>query len=678
MAGFNTAITGLKAATTDLDVTGNNIANSSTVGFKASRTEFGDIYTSAVVGAGSSNVPGSGVTVTDIAQDFAAGTTEFTTSNLDLAIDGAGFFQLADDQGGLTYTRAGAFELDKDGFIVNKTGQYLRGYPVVNDIELPLGNLSVSEKESSPQATYTMDLSVNIDSRKDANELQSLYDKDVPGSYTYSTTMERIDALGDSSAIKYNYVEQRPVKEVHTYDYAGAAGTTFDVSGVPITLGTALTSPVGNFDADGTLDPAVLSTLQAADPRIFDVVVDQPSAGKLQVIFKSDSTQYGDLVAAGGTATLTGETISEITAGEQHYFNFGATGTNLYGGSNAVLELSVSGVNISIDTGVAGVTALDIVNEINAQRTSIINTNSNIESFSLDQSIDPPRMLVNFRAEGGDISNSSLDLQVLSGTVDPFTNAPVTLPAVTKVPSLAVDGDSSYEGTYRLYAYLLDPEDSEKDQLLVIGKSPDPGEAGSLPEKGPILMKFNDLDGNISEINGQVVTSTLAIPQLTVQGFTDNDQILANDTDSDSVIKLDLTNTTQFASDSIKKSSAQNGYPKGDLIGVSFGLNGEMVASFSNGQNQTLGVVAVATFENQAGLQPVGDTQWAASLSSGNAIPNPPGTGLNGTLRSGALEQSNVDLSEQLVKLIVAQRNFQANSKTLETLNTVTQAILQI
>lgn len=674
MAGFNTAITGLKAATTDLDVTGNNIANSSTVGFKASRTEFGDIYTSAVVGAGSSNVPGSGVTVTDIAQDFAAGTTEFTNSNLDLAIDGAGFFQLADDQGGLTYTRAGAFELDKDGFIVNKTGQYLRGYPVVNDIELPLGNLSVSEKESSPQATYTMDLSVNIDSRKDANELQSLYDKDVPGSYTYSTTMERIDALGDSSAIKYNYVEQRPVKEAHTYDYADAGTGDFQISGV--TLNTAdFTGP------GGTLDDAVLSTLQNADERIFDVVLDQPAAGQLQVIFKSDSTQYGDLVAVdvAGGVSLTNETITELTAGEQHYFDFSGAAATQYGGGNAVLELSVSGVNISIDTGTSGVTAQDIVNEINAQRTSIINTNSNIESFSLDLSTGTPRMLVNYRAEGGEISNTSLDLQVLSGPINPFSGAAV--PAIgtgTLTPDLAVDGDSSYEGTYRLYAYLLDPEDSEKDQLLVIGKSPDPGEAGSLPEKGPILMKFNDLDGNISEINGQLVTSTLAIPQLTVQGFTDNDQILANDTDSQSVIKLDLTNTTQFASDSIKKSSAQNGYPKGDLIGVSFGLNGEMVASFSNGQNQTLGVVAVATFENQAGLQPVGDTQWAASLSSGNAIPNPPGTGLNGTLRSGALEQSNVDLSEQLVKLIVAQRNFQANSKTLETLNTVTQAILQI
>ena len=103
-----------------------------------------------------------------------------------------------------------------------------------------------------------------------------------------------------------------------------------------------------------------------------------------------------------------------------------------------------------------------------------------------------------------------------------------------------------------------------------------------------------------------------------------------------------------------------------------------MVASFSNSQTQNLGVVAFATFENQSGLQPSGDTEWTATLTSGDAILNPPGTGLNGSLRSAALEQSNVDLSSELVRLIEAQRNFQANSKTLETLNTVTQAILQI
>src|SRR5210317_20675 len=149
MAGFNTAVTGLKSASTMLDVTGNNIANASTVGFKSSRTEFADIYAASVVGAGSSNIAGSGVTVSDISQDFSAGTIEFTNNNLDLAINGQGFFQLDDGRGGITYTRAGTFELDKDGFIVSKNGKNLQGYGLDTEgNQLPIQNLSVTQKES--------------------------------------------------------------------------------------------------------------------------------------------------------------------------------------------------------------------------------------------------------------------------------------------------------------------------------------------------------------------------------------------------------------------------------------------------------------------------------------------------------------------------------------------------
>ncbi|MGB1238950.1 MAG: flagellar hook-basal body complex protein, partial [Pseudomonadales bacterium] len=128
----------------------------------------------------------------------------------------------------------------------------------------------------------------------------------------------------------------------------------------------------------------------------------------------------------------------------------------------------------------------------------------------------------------------------------------------------------------------------------------------------------------------------------------------------------------------IVKGQSQDGYAKGDLTGVSFTADGVMLASYSNNQTTELGIVAIATFENQAGLNNAGDTHWIATNESGVPVINPPGTGLNGSLRSSALESSNVDLSAELVALIEYQRNFQANSKTLETLNTVTQNILQI
>src|ERR1700712_1300974 len=102
---FNTALSGLRAANQDLSVTGNNIANASTTGFKESRTEFGDVYANSILGTGS-RTPGSGVIVNSIAQQFSQGNINITNNSLDLAINGNGFF-VVKNQGTPSYTRAG-------------------------------------------------------------------------------------------------------------------------------------------------------------------------------------------------------------------------------------------------------------------------------------------------------------------------------------------------------------------------------------------------------------------------------------------------------------------------------------------------------------------------------------------------------------------------------------------
>ena len=223
---FNTAITGLKAASTSLDVAGNNIANASTVGFKGSRTEFSDVYTKAV-GVTTANIPGSGVQVSDIAQDFSAGTLEYTNNQLDLAINGAGFFILDDGLGGTTYTRAGAFELDREGFIVSKNGKNLRGYGLDElGNQLPITNLQVTEKEDEPKATEIMDLSFNIDARLDPLNQTRNFDKLEPSSYSYSVTVGTYDSLGAEQSIRYYMVEQAPYREQYQFSSVDPAGPT--------------------------------------------------------------------------------------------------------------------------------------------------------------------------------------------------------------------------------------------------------------------------------------------------------------------------------------------------------------------------------------------------------------------------------------------------------------------
>lgn len=653
MAGFSTAVTGLKASTTMLDVAGNNIANSSTVGFKSSRTEFGDIYSTAVVGAGSSNTPGSGVTVTDIAQDFSAGTIEFTNNNLDLAINGSGFFQLNDGQGGVTYTRAGAFELDKEGNIVSKTGKFLQGYGLDADgNRLPIENMKVTEKESPPKATENIDLSFNIDSREDATQLLQTYDKDEPASFTYTTTVRTFDSLGNEHTVKLNMREQSPERNTFAYD----TGTT--ISGVDVTAG-----PFG-----GALDPNALPQwaidLQAADPRVDIYSINYDGAATPSLTFETYAwaTDQGDLVVTDGT-----DVVPNNLTGSAHYRD--ANEVWAYELANVTSPASgvvtIGGVDIGIENAVD---ASSIGRRIAEFEPQILDSNPNIQSVQFDSSSNPPSIKVTFKADEGDVNNGDLDLvQVNDLNNFDFGDATAAAGAQNVGPAVVQQGDNSYQGYYRAYAYL------NGEELLDLGKATDPGEPSGT-EPGSILLSFNPTNGLLRGVNvtedGDFFSAGSAVPSITISG--------ADPANPGTEIELDLTGTTQFASASIVKASQQDGYTKGDLIGVTFAGSGEMIASYSNGENQSLGVVALATFENQDGLQPSGDTEWIATLESGDAIVNPPGTGLNGTLRSAALEASNVDLSEELVKLIEGQRNYQANSKTLETMNTVTQAILQI
>lgn len=722
MAGFSTAVTGIKATTTALDVTGNNISNASTVGFKASRTEFGDIYSSSVVGAGSSNTPGAGATVGDIAQDFSSGTIEFTNSNLDLAINGSGFFQLTDGQGGTTYTRAGAFELDKDGFIVSKNGKHLMGYGLdAQGNQLPLRQLAVTEKESPPHHTENIALALNINAADDAETNSPYYSKDDANSYTYTTTIETFDSLGNANSIKFDIVEQRAVREVYTYTPLETAANPVDATAGAGTAEQINMSGVGivwDAVAPATVPPtfvpnaATITALKQADPRIdtTSILYTSPAAnpgnGTLTYELFASATQAGDVVITQHDATPAAATLDitnltnegkvalrdaneTLTATINTTIGGAAVATEpfqLNGDGVAVLKQDMT-IRLGINGGVtrtigANSTIEDIAQVVNGDfADELIANDPRIESVVFNT--QTAELKITWKPEAGDVDTSAY---LMNGNADTgYVAAAATTPylfnytgtatngTATVTTTTNVKGDDSFEGTYRMYAYLND------NTLLDIGKANDPGE-GTGHETGPITIKFNSTSGVLEEVNGTTVING-AVPKIDIWGSdpaNPNDDILDGDVDSNRAVQLDITNTTQFASASIVKTQTQDGYAKGDLIGVTFEETGEMVASYSNGQRTNIGIVALATFENQDGLQAAGDSEWVATLASGQATLNPPGTGLNGTLRSAALEQSNVDLSEELVKLIEFQRNYQANSKTLETLNTVTQSVLQI
>ncbi|MFA7098102.1 MAG: flagellar hook-basal body complex protein [Gammaproteobacteria bacterium] len=142
-------------------------------------------------------------------------------------------------------------------------------------------------------------------------------------------------------------------------------------------------------------------------------------------------------------------------------------------------------------------------------------------------------------------------------------------------------------------------------------------------------------------------------------------------------INIDYAGTTQFAGEATTSRNTANGYPAGVHTGIRIESDGAILAEYSNGQRQQIGTVALAIFPNEGALQPVSDTSWISTNASGNPLYFAPGSGIVGTLTVGVLEQSNVDIATELVDLMFAQRNYQANTKVIQTADKVIQSLMQ-
>ena len=142
-------------------------------------------------------------------------------------------------------------------------------------------------------------------------------------------------------------------------------------------------------------------------------------------------------------------------------------------------------------------------------------------------------------------------------------------------------------------------------------------------------------------------------------------------------VSMDYAGTTQFAGAANTTTNRANGYASGTFTGVSIADDGSVMATYSNGQKQSVGTLAIATFPDEQKLVAVSDTSWTTSNASGAPLYFAPGTGMAGRLTTGSLEQSNVDITSELVNLMTSQRNYQANSKVIQTESAMLQALMQ-
>jgi flagellar hook protein FlgE len=241
---FRLALSGLNAAQADLSVTANNIANTGTAGFKGSRAEFAEMFSVSPQGVSAAAI-GNGVRVSNVAQQFTQGNIDFTDNSLDLAVSGQGFFVL-NDGGATAYTRAGAFQVDRNGYIVNAQNQRLQVYPPVSDGTFNTGALSdiqLVTSESAPSATTEAEVVLNLPANA-SQPTTAPFDPSDLNSYNRATSLTTYDSLGAAHTSTLYFIKTANPNEWTTQLYVdgtavgGAQTLQYSNTG-------ALTTPAG-------------------------------------------------------------------------------------------------------------------------------------------------------------------------------------------------------------------------------------------------------------------------------------------------------------------------------------------------------------------------------------------------------------------------------------------------
>jgi len=290
---FRTSLSGLDAASNDLSVVGNNIANAATTGFKGSRAEFVDVFATTFSGV-SGNTPGSGVRVASVSQQFGQGNIEFTSSNLDMAINGEGFFIVSDD-GTDTYTRAGAFKTDREGFVIDSSGRNLQVFPANSNGTFNTGtlqSLQLTTTDSPPRATTSVTPIINLN----ANEEVPLntFDPVDADTYNHSTSTTVYDSQGNGFPATMYYVASNPaINEWQAYTIVD--GNTLTMTEPTGTTGTPVDFFTLTFNGDGSLASTTVDGVADTTRQVsFDNLGLGNGTEPMALTFDySDITQYG-------------------------------------------------------------------------------------------------------------------------------------------------------------------------------------------------------------------------------------------------------------------------------------------------------------------------------------------------------------------------------------------------
>ncbi|WP_431475152.1 flagellar hook protein FlgE [Marinobacter sp. KM021] len=630
---FNTGLSGLRAASVDLDVTGNNIANASTVGFKGSKVQFGDLYASGFL-SGGTNPIGDGVRVQDVKQSFGQGNISFTDNGLDMAISGDGFFIL-NNNGEIRYSRAGQFGIDEDGFVTNNQNMRVQGYTADNDGNLSgiRGDLQIETDNLAPRRTTNLRSDLNLDSRQSVLE---------------------------SRVVDFQAVSMGDITVDDVFRVAYSDGT--NSPDITIPAGTSARDAAGIINQQRGLSASATTAVSLGQEFSITDLENALAAGDTEFRIELDGQNVP--ISLSGVSSLQG-LVDSINASSATSLS----ASLVDGGSDIrIIDNRGSDVGISFASTDAGV-------------------NQPLEVFQGDVNIQSDRTVQDILPAGA----SSEIADAFAGGDLRITNSFNPLDQRTYNHATSTTIFDSLGNSHELTQFFVkNPSPgngvgvSEWSVYLQID-----GELVAGTDTSPYTARFNE-DGTLQSINGDpngeiVVTDWVPKDPNGEPNGADGPPLAGEEVvtpipepPTTSAFVVDLGNTTQYGAAFGVNDQRQNGYSTGRLSGLDVSDQGVIFARYTNGQSKSLGQVALASFNNTNGLSPVGETTWVETFESGQPIIGAPDTGTLGSIKASSVEESNVDLSAELVNLIIAQRNYQANAKTIETSDAVTQTIINL
>lgn len=666
-------LSGVRSSQTQLEVIGNNISNTNTIGFKGGRATFSDVFIQTLSNAKSSSSKlggvnpqqlGRGVKVGSIDTIFTQGSLQFTNKNTDLAIMGNGFFVLSDgvDQ---YFTRAGAFELRADGYLIDPNNLIVQGKTAINvehpdsiggtiapgasvsDIRLPI------EEKLLPKATTTVALKGNLDTNyKAQTEIHTAADaftKPVSSATKLNELVQVHSALdaGDKIVISGSRSDGTAVDAEYTYadgdtlqDILNAIETAFlgDITAeivdgrIVITdtnLGKSQTAIDLSFVDQGTKSsialPSFVRTVPGAEDtnQVLTLAMPFTAVANINIDF-NEMFEVTEALNDGDKIVITGVANNGTPVSATYTYASGDTLQNL-----------IDAINTTFD----GTTIASLIDgKIVLRDTAPGKSFTTINLSFVDQDSNSNIKLPSFNTVEG------TDAQSVDNTFNVFDSAGNTH-AITITFTPNGDNNWSWEASI----------DTNPDATIISG-----GSGAITFNQDGSLLSFS-YDGGLEAFtfepsNGaDEVSITLDFGSLSK---------------SDGIINLP-SNSTIMAPE-------QDGYDAGTLESFNIDDAGVIHGVFSNGETKVLAQLTLANFSNPAGLTKIGSNLLQASGNSGQAYLGQPGVEGLGLISQGSLELSNVVLAEEFTNMILAQRGFQANANVITTTDTILGEIIQL